>query len=48
MPREVDDKVDAITESCMEEGDKSKEECERMAWAIVNSQKKDETKESSE
>lgn len=45
MPDKVDEKVDAIVESCMEKGDKTKEECESMAWAIVNSEKKDDKKE---
>lgn len=42
MPQEVDDRVNAIIESCMEKGDKTREECERLAWAIVNSEKSDE------
>jgi hypothetical protein len=39
MPQEVDDKVEAITENCMEKGDKTEKECEKLAWAIVNSKK---------
>lgn len=45
MPQEIDDKVEAIVESCMEKGDKDKEECESMAWAIVNSEKQNDKKE---
>lgn len=41
MPEEVDKQVDAIVESCMEKGDKDKDECESMAWAIVNSKKEE-------
>lgn len=39
MPTEVDKQVQAIIESCMEEGDKTRKECESMAWAIVNGNK---------
>jgi hypothetical protein len=39
MPAKVDKQVQAIIESCMEKGDKTKKECEDMAWAIVNSNK---------
>lgn len=42
MPREVDKRVDAIIESCMEEGDQTRDECESMAYAIVNSDKAEE------
>jgi hypothetical protein len=35
----LDRQVNHIIDSCMERG-KKKKECERMAWATVNSQKK--------
>lgn len=48
MPQEVDDKVDAIVDSCLEKGDKDKKECEQLAWAIVNSEKSNEDNKSTE
>jgi len=45
MPEEVERRVDAIVESCMEEGDKTEKECRSMAWATVNSDKKEDKKE---
>lgn len=39
MPSEVDKQVQAIIKNCMKKGGKTKKECEKMAWAIVNSKK---------
>lgn len=38
MPKEKDKQVQAITASCQRQG-KKKKDCERMAWAVVNSKK---------
>ena len=38
MPREKDEQIEAIIESCMQDEDMTEKECTDMAYAVVNSE----------